>query len=89
MNHCNIMYILFPLSHNILSGSKVTSLSRYCELESFQWLTLNSNTIMHYLIRSLEGPRYISIKKRGMNSILIDHDKPKTTFTTTQLQSSI
>jgi hypothetical protein len=34
MNHYNITYIMFPLSHNISSGSKMTSLSRYYELEA-------------------------------------------------------
>jgi hypothetical protein len=28
---------------------------------------------MHFLIQSLEGPRDISLKKRGTNSILTDH----------------
>jgi len=65
--------MLFPLSHDIWSGSKLTSLSRYCELESFQWLTLNPSTAMHFLIQSLEGPRDISLTKRGTNSILTDH----------------
>jgi hypothetical protein len=56
------MYLLFPLSHDIWSCSKLTSLSKYYELESFQWLTLNPNTTMHFLIQSLEGPRDISLK---------------------------
>jgi hypothetical protein len=52
-----------PLSHDIWSDSKLTSLSRYCELEFFHWLTLNTSTAMHFLIQSLEGPRDISLKK--------------------------
>jgi hypothetical protein len=66
------MYMLFPLSHDIWSASKLTSLSRYCELGSFHWLTLNPNTVMHFLIQSLEWPKDISLMKRGANSIL-DH----------------
>jgi hypothetical protein len=53
--------------------SKLTSLSRYCELEYFHWLTLNPSTTMHFLVQSLEGPRDISLKKRATNSILTDH----------------
>jgi hypothetical protein len=65
--------MLFPLSHDIWSSSKLTSLPRYCELESFQWLTLYPSTAMHFLIESLEGLRDISLKKRGTNSILTNH----------------
>jgi hypothetical protein len=65
--------MLFPLSHDIWSGSKLASLSRYCELESFHWLTLNPSMAMHFLIQSLEGPKDISLKKRGTNFILTDH----------------
>jgi hypothetical protein len=65
--------MLFPLSHYIWSGSKLTSVSRYYELESFHLLSLNPSTAMHFLIQSLEGPSDISHKKRGTNSILTDH----------------
>jgi hypothetical protein len=51
----------------------VTSLSRYCEWESFQWLTLNPTMAMHFLIQSIKGPKDISLKKKGTNSILTDH----------------
>jgi hypothetical protein len=50
MNHHNIIYILFPLSHDIWSGSKLTSLSRYSDLESFYRLTLNLSTTMYFMI---------------------------------------
>jgi hypothetical protein len=65
--------MLFPLSHDIWSGSKLTSFSRYCELESFHWLILNPSMAMHFTIQSLEGPRDIYLKKIGTNSIMTDH----------------
>jgi hypothetical protein len=37
------------------------------------WLTLNPSMAMHFLIRSLKGPRDISLKQGGANPILTDH----------------
>jgi hypothetical protein len=67
MKHCNVTYMLFPLSHNFWSAFKLTSLSRYCELESFRWLKLNPSTTIHFFIQSLEGPRDISVSLKSQD----------------------
>jgi hypothetical protein len=60
------------------------------------WLILNPSTAMHFLIRSLEGPRDISLNQRGGKSRLdwpcltaCFLTNPRTTFMTTQLRSSV
>jgi hypothetical protein len=63
MNHHNIIYMQFPLSHDIWSSSKLTSLY-HCDLESLYRLTFNPSTIVHFLIQSLEAAE-ISLSSRG------------------------
>jgi len=90
----NIIYMLFPLPHDIWSSLKLTSLSR-CR-DSDPWLTLNLRMAMHFLIWITRGAqRYLSQVERGKSHLdcpcltACFLANPKTTFITTQLRSSI
>ena len=90
----NVIYMLFLLPHDIWSCSKLTSLSRYHDSDLL--LTLNLRMAMHFLIWITRGAqRYLSQVERGKSHLdcpcltACFLANPKTTFITTQLQSSI
>ena len=90
----NVIYMLFLLPHDIWSSSKLTSLSR--RRDSNSWLTLNLSMVMHFLIWLTRGAqRYLSQIERGKSHLdwpchtVCFLANPKTTFITTQLHSSI
>jgi hypothetical protein len=56
---------MFPLSHDIWSGSKLTSLSRYCDLESFHRLTLSRSMAMYFLDPITRGVQRSLSRREG------------------------
>ena len=93
-SHHNVIYMLFLLPHDIWSNSKLTSLSR--RRDSNSWLTLNLSMVMHFLIWLTRGAqRYLSQTEKGKSHLdwpcvtACFLANPKTTFITTQLRSSV